>query len=366
MASLSKLSSLTHSALLDSRPRDGLVTAQETLDSIESICARVERDWDCLPVPPNDERTWFVLKTLLFSTIMVAESIMSAAIYVAPNPAPLGLTVLRALGHLSFVIQQFGGITPSSNFVELKKTVYLALDIVAGSSRESEAEHFIAGLLQSPKDASTSPKDLAKKAFVLACAEQLVPVLRDPRDVFALCEGHINSPDHRETYESAHSVVLAVLSREDMDEWVLKMVPWYTSCLLDNSGEKGLDTVQLCLAFHTLVKSAFRQGDAAGWYPVEELVLAQQRYRNDDARAHRLRLALISCASAVPGVDMLDRILGEIRKVIKGRQEVERLGQEVIERVGDREKEFVIRWWAENRKRFEAECERDERALARL
>ncbi|KAF9019185.1 hypothetical protein BDZ89DRAFT_1073211 [Hymenopellis radicata] len=364
VAPLSKLSSLTHSVLLDSRPRDGLVTSQETLSSLEAICAQVEMDWNRVSTPADAQRTWLVLKTLLFSTIMISESVLSAAIYVTPCPAPLGLTALRALGHLSFVIQQFGGITPSSNFVELKKAVYLALDVVAGSTRAGEAEDFVSGLLRAQ---SKAPKDdLAKKAFILACAEQLVPVLKDPRDVFALCEGHLNSPEHRETYESAHSVVLAVLSREDMDGWVSKMVPWYSACLVENSAENGLDTVQLRLAFQTLVKSACRQENAIGWFPVEELIRAIEKYRDDHARAHRLRLALISSVSAVRGVDMLSRILKEVRRVIKGKQEVERLGEEVIERVGDREKAFAIRWWAENRKRLEAEYGQEERALARL
>ncbi|KAF8919054.1 hypothetical protein CPB85DRAFT_1430204 [Mucidula mucida] len=364
VAPLSKLSSLTHSVLLDSRPRDGLLTAQETLSTLEAVCAQVETDWIRLSTPADAQRTWLVLKTLLFSTIMISESVLSAAIYVTTCPAPLGLTALRALGHLSFVIQQFGGITPSSNFVELKKAVYLALDVVAGSTRAGEAEDFVSGLLRAQ---SKAPKDdLAKKAFILACAEQLVPVLKDPRDVFALCEGHLNSPEHRETYESAHSVVLAVLSREDMDGWVSKMVPWYSACLVENSAENGLDTVQLRLAFQTLVKSACRQENAIGWFPVEELIRAIEKYRDDDARAHRLRLALIASVSAVRGVDMLSRILKEVRRVIKGKSEVERLGEEVIERVGDREKAFAIRWWAENRKRLEAEYELEERALAQL
>ncbi len=364
VAPLSKLSSLTHSVLLDSRPRDGLLTAQETLSTLEAVCAQVETDWIRLSPPADAQRTWLVLKTLLFSTIMISESVLSAAIYVTTCPAPLGLTALRALGHLSFVIQQFGGITPSSNFVELKKAVYLALDVVAGSTRAGEAEDFVSGLLRAQ---SKAPKDdLAKKAFILACAEQLVPVLKDPRDVFALCEGHLNSPEHRETYESAHSVVLAILSREDMDGWVSKMVPWYSACLVENSAENGLDTVQLRLAFQTLVKSACRQENAIGWFPVEELIRAIEKYRDDDARAHRLRLALIASVSAVRGVDMLSKILKEVRRVIKGKSEVERLGEEVIERVGDREKAFAIRWWAENRKRLEAEYELEERALALL
>ncbi|KIY62170.1 hypothetical protein CYLTODRAFT_427107 [Cylindrobasidium torrendii FP15055 ss-10] len=358
VAALSKLCSILYGSLISSRPREGLLAAQETLDTFAEICALVESDWQRSQSSDLDQRSWLVLKTLLFSTIMISEGILSNVIYVSKDTASFGRATLSALGHLSFVIQQFGGITPSSNFVELKRAVYLALDVVAGSG---DAEHFIASLLKSRSN------DLAKKAFILACVEQLVPVLRDPRDMFTLCEEYLNSPKHRETYESAHSVVLAVFARDDMDKWVEKMTPWYMKCLVDNSTEDGLDTMQLSLACSTVVRSAFKLDDGLGWYAIERLEEAIDRYNGDQARAHKLRLALIACVSSVRGLSMLERTLKVVRRVTKGKEEVIALGEEIIGRVGDSEKAFAIEWWAENKPRMEREFVGTEQgSLARL
>lgn len=387
IAPLSKLSSLAHSLLLDSRPKDGLVTAQATLTTLREICAHVETDYRaCLQEPESTALPWLRLKTLLFSTIMIAESVLSSIIYVPPTSTTtsIALTTLFALSHLAFVIQQFGGITASGDgFKELKKAVYLALDIIA-SQGDGEGERFVYEL----RDSNTNSKDtagfvLAKKAFVLACVEQLIPVLSAEcieQDVWPLCESHLSVPSHRETYESAHSVVLAVLSNSK--DTVKRMVPFYTQCLVDNSGDGGLDTHQLCLAFSTLVRCACESGDSAlGWFPVDSLIREIKQTRTDEKRAKRLRLGLISCVSAVRGIQMLERILVEVRRVLCGSQgkstgpsvrandrmeEVEKLAEEIIHHVGgvDGEKEFVIRWWSEHRATFAVDKEDTE--LARL
>ncbi|KAG7440838.1 uncharacterized protein BT62DRAFT_1080517 [Guyanagaster necrorhizus] len=372
IAPLSKLSSLAHSLLLDSRPKDGLMTAQATLMTLRELCAHVEADYrTCKQEPESIASAWSTLKTLLFSTIMIAESVLSSIIYVPPTltTTTIALTSLFALSHLAFVIQRFGGITASGNgFKELKQTVYLALDIIA-SQGDGEGERFVYEL----RDRNTKSQDteefvLAKKAFVLACVEQLIPVLSPEcieRDVWSLCEPHLSAPSHRETYESAHSVVLAMLSNNK--NVVERMVPFYTECLIDNSGDGGLDTHQLCLAFSTLVRCACESGDSAlGWFPVDSLIREIEGTRTDEKKGKRLRLGLISCVSAVRGVPMLERILVEVRRVLGGSkgkstgppvsasdrmEEVERLAEEIVHRVGgvDGEKEFVIRWWSEHR-----------------
>jgi hypothetical protein len=75
-------------------------------------------------------------------------------------------------------------------------------------------------------------------------------------------------------------------------------------------------------------------------------------------RRHRLHLSLISTVSSLP-LALLPSALAEIRDVVKkhdGEGEDHRrkkkeltdaLFREILEKVGDREKEFVIRWWGE-------------------
>ncbi len=106
----------------------------------------------------------------------------------------------------------------------------------------------------------------AKKAFALACVEQLVPVLSEPiiqSQVYPLCHpfvslamfadsadagisaSHLWDPSNRETYESAHSVMLATFAshaqkaskREQGQQpgaaFAEKIVPMYAHCLVE-------------------------------------------------------------------------------------------------------------------------------------
>ena len=101
---------------------------------------------------------WSVLKTLLFTAIMISQTCLSATVYNAPpsssrllgntsstspsypTPSSLALTTLHTLSHLSFIISQFGGVTSTSGggFSELKRTFYTALDVVSADARTSD------------------------------------------------------------------------------------------------------------------------------------------------------------------------------------------------------------------------------------
>ena len=117
-----------------------------------------------LPVPDSKNFTksiWTTLKTLLFSNIMLAEAVLSASVFIPPRPhdnnnnnnnkliitpSSLALQVLHTLSHLSFVISQFGGVATNNaqGFEHLKKTFYLALDILAqGDGDGSKAEAYV-------------------------------------------------------------------------------------------------------------------------------------------------------------------------------------------------------------------------------
>ncbi|KAF8969004.1 hypothetical protein BDZ97DRAFT_1797362 [Flammula alnicola] len=246
IASISRLTANILALLIDqpssSRLDEGMYTIYETLDVLREMAKQVERDWVSCPLASvmdddiaSDSKEitksiWTTLKTLLFSNIMLAEAVLSTSVYLPPNsshlaPASLALQVLSILSHLSFVISEFGGVTTTTQgFEHLKKTFYLALDVLA----HGEGEHGDSGLKaeayvqqacfalnsQRAETAATSPRQ-AKQAFVLASIEQLVPVLSDKciRDwVWGVCYPHLSDPSHRETYESAHSVVLSIFA----------------------------------------------------------------------------------------------------------------------------------------------------------
>ena len=105
-------------------------------------------------VPDSRElatKIWTILKTLLFMTVMLSQSVLSTITYTRPSAAPpdperfathssLALTTLRTLSHLSFVITKFGGVTSTSGvgFAELKRVFYSALDVLSADVEASE------------------------------------------------------------------------------------------------------------------------------------------------------------------------------------------------------------------------------------
>ncbi|KAK7048188.1 hypothetical protein R3P38DRAFT_3256846 [Favolaschia claudopus] len=438
IAPLSKLTALTLTIFIESRPAEGMVTAAAALAALQPLSKSLESDWiggsmaKVLQADDDDTREqatmiWKTLKTLLFSNIMIADAILSAIIYVPPAaypsattavPPALALTVLHTLSDLSFVVSQFGGVTTTASpgFVELKKTFYLALDILSKSREESE--RFVRQLCASVADWQgrrekeySDPDVQAKTAYALTCIEQLVPVLSgECIQLYALplALPHLSDASYRETYESSHSVVLAVFAahadrhaKSDTEfsgddtkyssegragkgkdaprPFTERMVPFYAHCLIENSIDGRLNTPQLRLAFASLVRSASsstasscegsastfptRLGDAyaLAWYCIDALLAAirDAASQGDTERVHRLRLTLISSVPSLPLV-LLPRVLEEVKTAIlssegdarAGRELVEAMYEEISERVGDQEKEVVLRWWYENRRAF--------------
>ncbi|RXW20107.1 hypothetical protein EST38_g5738 [Candolleomyces aberdarensis] len=219
---------------------------EHCLEALRDMAKKVERDWistslasvsDAEIAPDTkalSKSVWSILKTLLFTIIMVSDSALSAAVYIpppavatttaltksshqVPSSSSFALETLSTLSHLAFVISQFGGVTSTSStgFKELKKTFYLALDILASPSSSSSLPSSFSDALSSSaaiggggegesgsQGSSNSPKAeayveevcralkaqkgegnvafrQAKEAFALASIEQLVPVLGD-------------------------------------------------------------------------------------------------------------------------------------------------------------------------------------------
>lgn len=115
------------------------------------------------------EKVWTVLKTFLFSTLMVQQSVLDGILYVPPPRSPsnrssktssasdLCCSILVTLSSISFVIATFGGVTAGASpnadgegrsFPELKKVFYMAVDVLSADASASEefVEHLIAGI----------------------------------------------------------------------------------------------------------------------------------------------------------------------------------------------------------------------------
>ena len=158
---------------------------------------------------------WTVLKTLLFTSIRLIQSVLSVVVFVPqpqPQPQPhgplqphshshsssppatpsssslastsptayaLALEALHTFSHLAFVLPQFGGVasTGESSFPELRKVFYTALDVLAADGVESA--RFVHEL-----HGSFLPKDGVQGAFTQAQAhpseQTIIPGVPEP------------------------------------------------------------------------------------------------------------------------------------------------------------------------------------------
>ena len=157
-----------------------------------------------------------------------------------------------------------------------------------------------------------------------------------------------------------------------------RMVPFYLQCLLEaivtfhsyprinltvsqNSSDGRLNVTQLCLAFAVLVKSASLTRDPAlAWLCISSTLATCKELLQDIDRRHRLHLALISGLPSLP-LALLPQALSAVKDVIDGtpndanrKELVEAVFQEIMENVGDAEKEYVVRWWNERRVEWSA------------
>jgi len=86
------------------------------------------------------------------------------------------------MSHLAFVISQFGGVSslPGQGFQELKKTFYLALDVLAAEPPRAQAyvEQACIALSSQSAEGNVAFRK-AKEAYTLSSIEQLVPVLSE-------------------------------------------------------------------------------------------------------------------------------------------------------------------------------------------
>ncbi|KAJ3850651.1 hypothetical protein EV368DRAFT_44806 [Lentinula lateritia] len=433
IASLSRLEALVLSLSLSSRPRDGLSSSQETLNRLQEIAVQVvgvipqllsvNIPSATMAVNPSSG-PWITLKTLLFSIIMISDSVLSACLYIPPavyrlsptsslsSPASLSLTTLLTLFRLSFVGSQFGGISSmgvreEASFKEMRKAAYLALDILA-SGPEDVLERFVDELMAH----RVSPPveqiiNIAKISFALSCIEQLVPVLSIKYLKGPVWNLQLMDQLTRETFESAHSVVLAILAanatnadlkgpgvsgstdgkgkaREEEDlslsDFCTRLIPFYSRCLIQNSAESKLSTSQLRIAYTALVRSAcspvsptrYESDELSqytlAWYCISELLSALQSLGKeipDLEQKHRLHITLIACVSALP-LSLLGRFFEEINGVLRVDREskdfedmessttqdqnrtelIQALYRELSQMVSDEEKEYVLRWWS--------------------
>ncbi|KAF8520802.1 hypothetical protein BU17DRAFT_46263 [Hysterangium stoloniferum] len=391
--SLAKLLARCLSAMPDRSPTAVRSAFQDVALRMEAVTSKVGRDWnasalsditsgDGIEIDSRQISTdiWRALKTLLFTHLLISLSILSSLVYLRPlkagseqpSSSTIAESILRSLYNQSFILSQFGGIVSSADtFKELKRVFYTALDIIAADSDSQACESLVNELVshvQADIDivtdselTPTHPSRQAQTAFVLAVIEQLMNLLSDHTikdTVVRFCTPYLSDPSHRETFESAHSVMLSIFAAHsshngtstgtDQPNLAARLVPFYVDCLIENADDGRLNVSQLRLAYSSLVRSAStHQDDTLVWLCVSALLA--HIHASSSARMP-LHLTLVSMISSVPR-SLLPRVLEEVQKILDKAEDHQKaelkkaIVDEIMHKVGDLEKQTVLQWW---------------------
>lgn len=149
--------------------------------------------------------TWLKLKSFLFTTVMILQSVIDALLYVErptqslPTNPRLASSVLQTFSRISFVSARFGGLTSQteSSFREYRRTFFTALDIILGSQETQEPDRLVGQLAASRRrllekgTATDHPVLLAETVYLLVTVEQMVDNLSPKclsKEVLPVCK----------------------------------------------------------------------------------------------------------------------------------------------------------------------------------
>ncbi|KAF8759146.1 hypothetical protein RHS01_02450 [Rhizoctonia solani] len=349
---------------------NGFGQASLNLEASWSRCllGQVKED---VEIAPETQRVtalvWHMLKTILFTTVLISQSVLDTIIYysdvVSREGKLLARGILMALCRLSFVSTKFGALTAEGGgFSEMKRAHYgdrSCVELVANLSIElSSMESSL------PVD---HPIVQGRIVYFLVCAEHVITQLPEQTIVdiiLPMVQRHLSDAHNREVYEAAHSVMLAIFAAHESqnpsgpDHFKLRrvhtLVPAYIDILLrQNSEEDRLSTDQLRLAFQALVRSASFHEPELGWFCIEQIVGAIKQLTGKGPEKQdqilRLQLALVSSVPSISPsklLPILDIVYDQIRSSSASRSTLsEAAYHEIVERLGDREKDIALRWW---------------------
>ncbi|KAG8747605.1 hypothetical protein FRC10_000147 [Ceratobasidium sp. 414] len=315
--------------------------------SQSSLCTADKDEKIAINARPTTTIIWHMLKSFLFTTVLIARSALDTVIYyntTTPQEGKaLSRSILTTLCRLSFVSLKFGALAAEGGgFSEMKRAFFGALDVLASNvdDRDSTGDQSCVKLVTdlslelSDIESSvgvTHPIHQGRVVYFLVCAEHVMNQLTEKtieQVILPIVQRHLADNDNREKYEAAHSVMLAIFAASETGSVASQrsspfsrahlLVPAYIDILLQiltypmlpgqNSNEDKLSTDQFRLAFQALVRSAGSSNGELSWFCVEELKVAVDR--------------LSGRGPSGPAVY-----------------------HEIMERLGDREKDQALKWW---------------------
>ncbi|GAA5846040.1 hypothetical protein JCM9279_004765 [Rhodotorula babjevae] len=303
---------------LTAQSRSDPLVAQASLSAIHglsesllAVATTLSADWaatpwsdhtDELALAPatrNQTAPWTLLKSLLFAQTLVYSSLLevvSSAPGAEPGTPPTALQrtlaseAVQALARTYFVALRFG----QAGFEAWRAVLAGLVEVVAapsvgartgpswtgeedgeeGESAPSPAEELVRSLEPQRTGPHERAVERAGATFWLNTAEQVMRSLSDDyveRVVLRGCRPYLDDATYRDSFEAAHSVVLAVLSTTK--RCACEVAPWYIDLLL-RTYPSLLSPTQLRLAYATVVAGVTAAGDdaLASWC-VEELLV---------------------------------------------------------------------------------------------
>ncbi|KAF8610274.1 hypothetical protein BDV93DRAFT_517422 [Ceratobasidium sp. AG-I] len=343
---------------------------------------------------PTTTNIWHGLKSLLFSTVLTIQSVLDVTIYYSAVSVQegklLSRNILMTFCRMSFISARFGALAAEGGgFTEMKRAFFGALDVLSSNSddQDTTGDRLCSKLIN---DLATELADVERSLgtahpiyqgriiYFLVCTEHVMSQLEEEtitRAVLPVVLTHLSDTHNREKYEAAHSTMLAIFAASEATSLgrsgnatfnrAQLLVPAYIRILLQNSGTEKLSTDQLCLAFQALVRNASSSNDELSWLCIEELKVAinelsatsDSKDSELNERILRLQLALISAIPAAPISKLLPLLAIVYDQILHSASSKDKLVKatyhEIIERLGDREKDIALKWWLKSNPDFE-------------
>ncbi|TNY22694.1 hypothetical protein DMC30DRAFT_348481 [Rhodotorula diobovata] len=322
--------SLEATALASRSRSTSTAAAQSALSAIHdlssallAVASTLSRDWARAPWSDHTSeesltpatRThgtapWTLLKSLLFAQTLVYSSLLdvvSSTPGSSPDTPPTGLqrqlasTAVQALARTYFVALQFG-----QGGFEAWRAVLAGLVESTTAVAVSPAEALVRSLEPARAGPHKRAVERAEATFWLNTAEQVMRALGDEyveRVVLKGCRPYLDDAAFRDSFEAAHSVVLAVFSTGK--RCVCDVAPWYIDLLL-RIYPSLLSPTQLRVGYATTVAAVTAAGDdALAWWCVEELLA-----RIDALPVSTPQATPAPSASAIPLRDLSEDVPG--------------------------------------------------------
>jgi hypothetical protein len=323
---------------------------------------------------------WQILKTILFSTVMIlneltTKMLQSEELYAAHNAPVLALKILTILRRLYFITSRLGdGAFSTYTFVYLS-----CLDIM--SQHPAQAEHLISQL--APKNLGTIPTSLMDRTldlYFLNTAEHLPSTLSTNTIedlVHPAVTPYLNPATHDRNlqphFEAAHSLMLSIISTPSCAELSARILPYYIDTLFTSFPHGMLSQRQFRIALSTILRQVSPPLPIAELHPdltdtILELLHARtvaadnvNPVKGENAEGYTEREVMtIAFVEALPNLEteVMERWLWPVAELVK--EVVERpsggppgQGNMVRERFWDmlsaeldvERAEVAVRWW---------------------